>query len=73
MKDVGHDVPALQEPLPDATPVFAVAVALDFDAAEEMETGPIWMFTLRATSWSRSAVIGPVTDCPSRCNLSSSR
>jgi hypothetical protein len=36
MKD-GHAVPALQEPLPDATPVFAVAAALDFDAADEID------------------------------------
>jgi hypothetical protein len=35
-----------KEPLPYATPVFAVAVALDFEAADEMVTGSLWMSTL---------------------------
>ena len=63
-----------KEPLPDAPPVFAVAVALDFEAADEMVTGSLcWTSTLTVTSWSRSAFIRPMTDCPSRRSLSSSR
>jgi hypothetical protein len=62
-----------KEPLPDATPVFAVGVAVDFEAADEMVTGSLWMSTLTVTSWSRSAFIRPTTDCPSRHNLPSSR
>ena len=43
-----------KEPLPDAAPVFAVAVALDFEAADEMVTGSLWMSTLTVTSWSKA-------------------
>ena len=42
-----------------------LAVALDFEAADEMVTGSLcWTSTLTVTSWSRSAFIRPMTDCP---------
>jgi hypothetical protein len=62
-----------KEPRPDATPVFAVASAPDFEAADEIVIGSLWMPTMTVTSWSRSAFIRLMTDCPSRRNLSSLR
>jgi hypothetical protein len=54
-------------------PGFIKNAALDFEAADEMVIGSLWMPTLTVTSWSRSAVIRLMTDCPSRRNLSSLR
>jgi len=56
-----------------ADPTIAAEDA-DFEAADEMVTGSLcWTSTLTVTSWSRSVFIRPMTDCPSRRSLSSSR
>jgi hypothetical protein len=42
-------------------PGFIKDAALDFEAADEMVIGSLWMPTLTVTSWSRSAFVRLMT------------